>query len=507
MISSKTKTLIFFAVIALIFCFLLLTYPGFAGADAFFHIKISTLMKENLNITEFPWLQHTIHKITYAESSFFYHFVPSLLQRFLDPFTAQKVFMVFLNTALAAAFFLFLKKQQIKAPLIWTLVLLFSSSQFLFRINLARPISLSIIILLAASWLLFNKKYLWLSLLSFLYVWSYNAFPLILVLGIIYVFSEFIAHRKINIKPLLSITLGLFAGMVLHPSFPANFKFYYTHLLVIPFTNGYSQVSVGAEWLPPLGKAYLLGSGILLFVWLFSLIAIKNHFSHLKKNPRIIFLVLSSIMFFIAMLKSQRFIEYFAPFGVITAALTYSLLSPKIAWEKIKGFLERKHLFHLKRELYAAGLILALAIVVSSGRSLQQSASAHEFYGASQYLLAHSKPGEIVYNTAWDQFPQLFFWNSHNYYISGMDPVFMFVINEKKYWLYTHLFKDQIFTCDQKYCVNDFKRPYKILKEEFNASFVFLENKRTLNLKKYFDGHEKFRKVYEDNETSLYEIL
>ena len=58
------------------------------------------------------------------------------------------------------------------------------------------------------------------------------------------------------------------------------------------------------------------------------------------------------------------------------------------------------------------------------------------FQDASMWLMEHTEPGERVYQTDWDNFPELFYFNTHNTYIVGLDPTFMYLANPELYLLW-----------------------------------------------------------------------
>jgi hypothetical protein len=44
---------------------------------------------------------------------------------------------------------------------------------------------------------------------------------------------------------------------------------------------------------------------------------------------------------------------------------------------------------------------------------------------ASAWLQANTRPGERIFQTDWDDFPRLFFYNTDNTYLLGLDPTYM----------------------------------------------------------------------------------
>ena len=87
-----------------------------------------------------------------------------------------------------------------------------------------------------------------------------------------------------------------------------------------------------------------------------------------------------------------------------------------------------------------------------------------------------------------------FYYNSHNYYIVGLDPTFMYNYNKDLYWKWVNITigkqKDNL--------------PH-ILREDFHASYVFLEKDQTemdSNLQQY----DELELVYDDEEAKIYKV-
>ena len=63
---------IFILFSALIFL-IQLCAPGFVGADAYYHVKVSELMMQQGIFDRFPWTQTSIWKDRYADKEFLFH--------------------------------------------------------------------------------------------------------------------------------------------------------------------------------------------------------------------------------------------------------------------------------------------------------------------------------------------------------------------------------------------------------------------------------------------------
>ena len=107
---------------------------------------------------------------------------------------------------------------------------------------------------------------------------------------------------------------------------------------------------------------------------------------------------------------------------------------------------------------------------------------------SSLWLKENAKAGEIVFNTSWDQFGSLMYWNNQNYYINGMDPIFEYAFSPALYWKNHFLLADVGYTntcglirCKQKeiettpsVLINDFKASYIVLKNRAILKHIFI---------------------------------
>ena len=103
-----------------------------------------------------------------------------------------------------------------------------------------------IILVLAIHWLL-TGRHKALAPLGFVFVWFYNAFPLLLVVAGVYVVAVFLLERRVAWAALLYPLLGIALGVIVNPYFPENVVFIVGHLLP---KVGESAVPVGNEWSP-----------------------------------------------------------------------------------------------------------------------------------------------------------------------------------------------------------------------------------------------------------------
>jgi len=345
-------------------------------------------------------------------------------------------------------------------------------------------------------------------LLSGLYVWLYGGWPLALVLVIIYGLLSFfwpserrgwLAKRmgkfKIccqNFLLFFSVLVGLTAGLFFNPYFPHNFKFYWEQTFKIAIFNYQHIIGVGGEWYP-----YPLFDLILASVP-FSILAIIAMlgfiFFYRKQSMNSWFFMILSFLFFIFTLKSRRYVEYFIPLMVCFSALSIDAFWPLLE--------QRLFRFIPKRFFVLLPLLAVLLFTPFFARdfllvkkSYQSGFSLNRFVDPSKWLMENSNPGDIVFHSDWDEFPFLFYNNSKNYYLVGLDPTFMYSYDSDlhKRWVEITSGSGQ-------------ENLYLTIKNIFGARYVFVDINQNQAFDKNLASNFYFEKVFENSEAKIYKV-
>ena len=91
-----------------------------------------------------------------------------------------------------------------------------------------------------------------------------------------------------------------------------------------------------------------------------------------------------------------------------------------------------------------------------------------------------------------DEFPPLFYQDTHNTYIAGLDPTFLYKANAETYWTWANLTLG-------KFSGNVYDAVTKTLQSQYVLVSTGHETMRSLILK---DGH--FHEIYRDAEANIY---
>ena len=476
--------------------------PDMPDNDGYYHIKLAYLMRTEGLKPDFTYLPLSIlNENEFYDHHFLFHVA-------LIPFTygdlrlgAKWAAVTFSALAFLAIWYLF-HRQRVPFSWLWALALLGISDAFLYRMSITRAQSLSLgVLALGFLWLL-ERKYWRLALLSFFYVWMYDAFPLIIALGVLHLVAVALTERRFEYRPLLFIGGGILLGVLINPYFPVNISFSIQHML--PKLADATSVRVGNEWYP-------YDTGQLLDNSLPSLIAFAGGILGVgltgrKIDLRTTLALLTVLLFGLMLFQARRFVEYFPPFALIFAAFALTpFFMDEQPGDQTQGLPEFPQFAtpSLLKVLSANLPVSALALFVLVGgylsipatqKSIQNSKPYDLYANASKWLEQNTPAGSRVFQTDWDDFPRLFFYNTHNTYLAGLDPTYMQLYDADLYDLWVDITH------------GDVEDSSKIIASDFGASYVHTD----LNHDGFLDQAAEdpgLKEVYRDDQAVIFEVI
>ncbi len=471
--------------------------PNLPGNDGFYHIKMAYIMRTEGLKPAFPWLPLTILN---AREFYNHHFLFHLL---LIPFTfgdlivGAKVAAVLFSSLAFWLVWYVLDHQKVPYSALWALGLMAVSEAFIFRMSIPRTQSLSLAVLvLGLHWLLTGKHYT-LIFLGFFYVWLYNAFPLLLVIAGAYTLALWLIEGRFDFRPLLFSTVGIAAGLLFNLYFPYNIVFIVQH--IFPKLANATATSVGSEWYPYTTEQLLANSPLTLVMFISAVLALGLSRQRMSVNTGTGFVLIA--VFGLMLFQSRRFIEYFPAFVLMFTAFAWTPLlrdfigkAKDRSWALARGW---------KRFLmqHAALAILLIVLLPFGWKTMQDSKNSLNaskpnglYREASAWLIDHTPPGERVFQTDWDDFPRLFFYNTHNTYLLGLDPTYMQLYDADLYAVWVDITRGQV------------ENPAQIIQENYGASYVLsdLLHEGFLN---QADRDPRLQEVYRDGEAVIYRVI
>lgn len=487
--------------------------PTFTDPDSFYHLKIADMMiKNRAAITEFPWLQFTTLTDTYSDHHLLYHIflIPFIL--LFNKIVGMKVATVVLAAATVAFFYFMLRRLQVRYAFLFSLLLLFTSG-FAFRMALSKAPSVGFLFLMGGFFLILTNKRKLLAILSFFYVWAYGGFLLLPVVAFVHnavgVGRWAWQHKAVpsprqlitHFADTLITVAGIAAGLLIHPSFPKHFQFYWQQVIQIGLVNYQDIVSVGGEWYPT-SLQDLLTSPLLL-TSLVIIAGVAWVATAKKQTQASTTTLIMTLIFFLFTLKSQRYIEYYIPWGYLFAALSLTASGLLTKFKSVKEAVQQgwkgDALQRTVTILVAAYVLIMIpGIMLTDAKrlsnQLHNGIPVDRFAKVGTWLREHSTKGDIIFHNDWDDFPALFYNVARDRFIVGLDPTFMYNKNPELYKTWAAITRGE--KADNL---------LEVIQGDFRARFVLIDHEHDA-MRNNIIADGRFKQVYEDHEVTVFRV-
>ena len=462
------------------------------GVDAYYHIRLSALMREHGIIRDFPWAQASIFAKHFSDKEFLYH---ALLIPFTfgDLLNGARLASCLAAGALFAVYYAVIRRLRLRFPLLWTLVLLCSGPAFISRVAMTRPHVLSLLLLLVAIALLSERRYFLLGVLGFVYALSYSVAHLVVALALLFNVGLLLGRERVDLRTVLFPGVGLVLGFLAHPNFPENVRLWCVQTFLAPlYAWGFTgaELNQGIELAPPTGRNFLfdmtpvtvaLAASILGYLW-----------RGQRPSARSWTLICITGFFLSLTLLSMRFVEYFVPFALLFSACAFTDIVEDLDLDE---WLEQRK---FARNALPVALLLFLMLTGMSGVLKAQAYAAKDSDASTAdavlWLKEKVPAGETVFHTEWGDFTELFCYAPELRYLVALDPVFMYV-HSPSHW------REWRDICEGR-------RPdaASLVRSEFNSRYVFLRSSRRRRLDRLLRGSQGAREVYRNSEIAIYEL-
>ncbi len=470
--------------------FLLFAADGFVSNDDYYHSRIAAQIIEQRTLrVDFPWLPLTIlNPQQFVDHHLLYHI-------YLSPWMvwgglpAVKIAQSLVVGGLFLALWSLLKMLGVKSAMLWTIGLLGVSAPFLYRMLMIRTQAAAVLLLLIALHLLFRKRYVWMIGLAFAFTWLYNGFVLLPGVVALYCISVFITERRFVWQPLAYTLVGVALGLVINPYFPQNVTFIIEHLGEKVDIEG--NIRVGNEWYPYTTGALLANSTGALLALAAGLLAPSFRKSGRDAIETTLLLVALLTLYMTA--ESRRFIEYFPAFALLFCAVAWG--RGDIDWRiNLTSVLVKRG----ARAFYWTSLIVPLVLfgwvtLHSVHADVRNAEDIRYMAGASQWLQEHTEPNALIFQTDWDDFTYLFYHNTHNTYLVGLDPTYLQVADPTLWNLWVPITQGQV------------ERPSVLIRDTFGAEYVVSDTYHQAFAERA-DADPNMQLVYRDDNSLIWRV-
>ncbi len=484
--------------------------PALVGNDAYYHITWSRILRASLpRLPAFIWLPLTVlRERSFVDQHFLFHVL-------LMPFTfgdlrlGVKLAAPLFSALAVTTIFWLLVAYRVRYRWLWLLPLVAGSMDFLCRMSMTRAPSLSLVLLGVGVFLFLVRKFVSLVLLTFVFVWLYNLFPLMVVFAVAYAVTVWLSEGRVDLAAFYATCAGAALGLAINPYFPKDFLliFNHAHMLLAEKT----AINVGGEWYPLDTWELVTGNAALLGLCFAALLAFDWR-TRLRDRRPLFFLLLAGGLLLMS-LRWQRFFEYWPPFAVLFAAFTFhgeresderaEQGAPRSAEQDAGRGTEQDaagprfpRLVPARAGIAALLILLGVAAVVNvrgARAEIRDTRDPLAMRGAAEWLAAHTPAGSLVFNTDWVAFPELFYYDQRNVYVTGLDPRYLLDSQPELWKVYDGI------TAGRE------KHPGPVIRERFGAGYVVARNDST----DFLDAAKasgEFDTVYSDDYASVLHV-
>lgn len=489
--------------------------PNIADSDAFYHLRHAALYRnDGLTLREFPWLTCSVIGKVGADIWYGFHLLLMPFSLINDAALQLKSAGIFITSLFLLLFYFALRRSRIAYSFLWPFLLLFSGPVDTARLSMVRPhvLSMGLMALLLSLLVSGSSWGVFLAALALAFFHLSMFWVALLAALIVGIFKSKI-ERVWEWRRPAAVVVGLLAGWLLRPNPLGAAKLVYVQTFRLLWEGRELGLALSSEMRPlvlqDVVRFFLPAMAIWLGVAIVVLVLVRKGRNELSASERVLLwssLALSLFFFGLALFVSMRSTDQWIVFAMIfVAAGTSYLIGPEVS--RVLTRETRVMLAPLAAALFVALMIYS----VNYYRLLLESCpSPTRFRAAAQWLKGHSRPGEVVFHAQWDLFPELFFWNTQNRYIGGMDPIFEYAESPELFWKAYHLAANQATGNTwgtQEPAGGRQEDTYTVLKRDFGAAYFFIEKARTPALERYLASDPRFSRGFDDGRVAIFALV
>ena len=288
--------------------------------DTAYHFSVARLIREHGVLHSFPWTRFSWQFDHYADKEFLFHllFVPFTALGFND---AARIVGIIGGTSILSAIYLVLRSEMVRFAGWWALLPL-GTTIFLYRFCQVRPHLFSISLAMLLLWAYCRRRLPLLFLAGLLYPLLYVAFwqiPLLLLVAA--EGGRLLSGERWRWQPPLILAVGIGSGIALHPNSWNLLQINWIHMTDILFRNAWGkhvEFNMGEEFEPFSAAGWLKDMIVPTLTMIFAVVGVwRSRFG----NSLITAAALAMFLFLLLTLRTNRFLEYFVPFAILSLAL------------------------------------------------------------------------------------------------------------------------------------------------------------------------------------------
>lgn len=461
--------------------FLQFIAPVFYESDSYYHIAVSSFMKNFGWHYNFHWAQFSVYKDFFADKDFLFHLstVPFLALS-NDPVIAGKFAILFYNFFFISAFIFILKKYLPSYLAACFLLLPFLSTTFTLYLTYLRSYTLANIFTFLGIYFLIKKKWPGVFFISLFYALTHTSFFTIVVFAFVCEIIRWLFYKDFFRRNIYSAVLGVILGCLIHPNFPNNLLYVHLQFLVINSANKGLDLKLGSELFSfPAARVFIENFAVLFSL---NLVLWAAFFS--KKRISFSTAVWFACANFYLLLALSANRHWYAVNILFFIALASYLKDLK--GERPWGEFNRKINFFILGYLILILFYFPGAIKNLAGNIDRSIRLGNHYKDVSFWMKTHIPPGQLIYHNYWSDPSYFLCFNPNNDYLVVLDPFYMYHRYPELYLFYLDLSKGNV------------DNVYDSLNNIFKVNYGYTR-KDNLFCAKVMNDPSRFNILYEDD--------
>jgi hypothetical protein len=477
---------------------------NFPDPDSFYHLRHAWVYAtRGLAHGSFPWLEFSLVGRTGADLWYGFHVLLVPLTGFGDLRDGLIYGGVLCTAGALALVYWSLVRLGVAWPLVWTAAFCFCAGPVTFRLLMLRPHALSLglsLVVFALAADAGRRRWFLAGVLAALSAWLHLALSWLPLLFALAGVLQRGRPSRADARTLAAVAGGVAAGALLRPHPFGALELAWVQVVEVLRVKRLGVPLLAGRELWPLAPGFAAEQTALLACLV--LVALAALVVRRRGETPWALLALCLLFTALTLRVAARALEIAAATAVLFAASAVTLLAREAAHRGAR------------RAVTAVSLALVAALPVRAVPTLRTALARGvyppEFREVSRWLEGHTRAGDVVFHLHWDQFAQLFFWNTHNHYVNGMDPIFAYAFDPRLYWKVHMLAIDRApaFTCGAPVCGPENSEPTPlVLARDFRASHVLVKTIVNPAFAAYARAAPEFEVVFDNGEEVVFRLV
>jgi hypothetical protein len=510
-------------ILAAVVSFHLLLAPRIADVDAFYHVgHAAHYLAVGPFDTAFPWTAFSIVGVENADMWWGFHLALLPFALFEDVAMGIGAAGLALTTVLLGGVWWIARRHGLVADGLWPILFLVAVPNVLYRYVMVRPETVSLLFSLLLLCFLARGRW-WTVALASAGVTFFHLSMFWLPPGVLAAYFVARGVDRLSAGPSepepgrpwwmlwFAVLAGTAAGWLLRPHPLAAAKLAWVQialLLGVKAQGGQAPLTFAVSLTPLDTLTFLRMAGPMVVAWAGSLALAASALrrgSRLRAVPpserRLLWAahLVAAGFLVMTLVVARRSLVQWEAFAVLGLAVTLTHLTWGVERRRLVGALA-----------LAVAALLPWAVFRHRINVRFVAAEPDHLAEVAFWLRDNSDPGDLVFNTHWDQFAPLFARDRVDRYVGGMDPIFQYAYDPTLYWRFHYLSTDAMTdrTCGTYPCTPEATvDTWSTLVRDFGARFVLVEPRRNPRLSRYLLQDDRYELGLETQHEAVFRVL